>query len=306
MHLAFEHVSKLYGPVIGLNDFCCRIGPGITGLFGSNGAGKSTMMKLASGQLRPSQGRVMIGEHSAWSTAAKRNLGYSPDTDSFYESMTGRAFVTTMTRLYGYSARESRERAEKAIADVGMTDRADRKIAGCSHGMRQRIKLAQAMVHDPAVLLLDEPMTGIDPGGRREFKQLLERLAGEGKAVLVSTHILDEIEDLADQILMVARGRLVASGTINDIRNLIADEPFSVEIVAEPARQLAAALMAFGVVLSVAIRGDTLTVRTTNQMEFFGQLGKIGAEGNIAIRKLEVLDAGAEAVFGYLAGGRGA
>src|SRR5688500_3420040 len=172
MFLTFNRVTKFYGPVIGLNDISCRIGPGITGLFGANGAGKSTLMKLASGQLRPSLGEVLVGDNSAWSTRAKRDFGYSPDIDRFYEEMTGREFVETMARLYGYPGREARRRTQRVLEDVGMADRSERRIAGCSHGMRQRIKLAQALVHDPEILLLDEPLNGIDPGGRREIHEL--------------------------------------------------------------------------------------------------------------------------------------
>ncbi|MEX0642268.1 MAG: ABC transporter ATP-binding protein, partial [Pirellulales bacterium] len=146
--LTFDGVTKFYGPVIGVNNITCRIGPGITGLVGANGAGKSTLIKLASGQLRPTQGAVRIGGRDAWSTAAKRHLGYSPDLNNFYEEMTGREFVYTMARLNGFSRSESRERTEQVLEEVGMADRGQRRLAGCSHGMRQRIKLAQALVHD--------------------------------------------------------------------------------------------------------------------------------------------------------------
>ena len=149
MFLTFDHVTKFYGPVIGVNNISCRIGPGITGLFGANGAGKSTLMKLASGQLRPSQGDVRIGDHRAWSTAAKRHFGYSPDVNSFYEEMTCREFVYVMARLYGLSRAVARQRTAEVIEEVGMSDRAGRRLAGCSHGMRQRIKLAQALINDP-------------------------------------------------------------------------------------------------------------------------------------------------------------
>ena len=223
------------GPVIGVNDISCRIGPGITGLLGANGAGKTTLIKLASGQLRPSQGTVRIGGHDAWSTAAKHHLGYSPDVNSFYEEMTGREFVYTMARLHGFSRAEARERTGYVLEEVGMADRAGRRLAGCSHGMRQRIKLAQALVHDPWLLLLDEPLTGIDPGGRREINELLFRLAAQGKTILVSSHILVEIEQLANSILMMSRGRIIASGTLAEVRSLMQYRPLVVEIVAEPA-----------------------------------------------------------------------
>ncbi len=146
MLLAFDRVTKFYGAVIGVNNISCNIGPGITGLLGANGAGKSTLMKLASGQLRPTQGTVRIGGHDAWGTAAKHHLGYSPDLNSFYEEMTGREFVYTMARLHGFSRVEARRRTEFVLEEVGMADRARRRLAGCSHGMRQRIKLAQSLV----------------------------------------------------------------------------------------------------------------------------------------------------------------
>ena len=165
MFLTFDHVTKFYGPVIGVNNVSCRIGPGITGLFGANGAGKSTLMKLASGQLRPSRGRVRIGDHRAWSTEAKRHFRLRARTlNSFYEEMTCRDFVYVMARLYGLSTANARRRTAEVFEEVGMADRAGRRLAGCSHGMRQRIKLAQALINDPPILLLDEPLSGIDPG----------------------------------------------------------------------------------------------------------------------------------------------
>jgi len=300
MLLSFDHVTKLYGPVVGVNDMSCRIGPGITGLLGANGAGKSTMMKLASGQLRVTSGSVTLGEHDAWSSAAKRCFGFSPDINSFYEEMTGREFVYAMTRLYGYTAREARERSEQALVDVGMIDRADRHIAGCSHGMRQRIKLAQALVNDPPILLLDEPMNGIDPGGRRDIGELLIAQASKGKTILVSSHILVEVEHLADSILMIARGRIVASGTLSDVRNLIDDQPFTVQLVVEPSRRMASLLLAFDEVNSVEVRGDTLTVRTRKPAQFFARVGELVMRDAIVVHKMVSLDTGADAVFGYL------
>ncbi len=304
MLLSFEHVTKFYGAVIGVNDISCRIGPGITGLLGANGAGKSTLMKLASGQLRPTQGHVRIGEHDAWSTAAKHHLGYSPDLNSFYEEMTGREFVYTMARLHGFSRVEARQRTADVIEEVGMTDRAGRRMAGCSHGMRQRIKLAQALVHDPWLLLLDEPLSGIDPGGRREINELLFRLAAQGKTILVSSHILVEIEQLSNSILMMSRGRIIASGTLAEVRNLMQMRPMVVEIVAEPARRLAALLAENPIVQSVEVRDHALTVRTRNPQQFFGEIGELVCQHGIEVRRLQPLDAGAEAVFDYLQKGR--
>ncbi len=300
MELTFEQVTKFYGPVIGVNDVSFRIGPGITALFGTNGAGKSTLMKLASGQLRPTLGQVRIGEHSAWSARAKRDIGYCPDINSFYEEMSGREFVYVMTRLYGYSRRDARERAEAALAEVNMTERAHRRIAGYSHGMRQRIKLAQAMVNDPPIYLLDEPLTGIDPGGRREIHDLLRRLAEGGKTVLVSTHLLSEVEDLASSILMMARGRVLASGTLAEIRGLLADEPLTVGLSATQSRRLASLLINMDSVTSVDVRDELLTVRVHQPARFFPDLNALVVDEGIELTRLETLDASADAVFAYL------
>lgn len=300
MFLTFDRVTKFYGPVIGVNNISCRIGPGITGLFGVNGAGKSTLMKLASGQLRPSLGNVRLGPCQAWSTAAKRHLGYCPDINSFYEEMTGREFIFAMTRLYGYTRSEARRRTEQALARVGMSDRAHRRIAGCSHGMRQRIKLAQAMVNDPEILLLDEPLSGIDPGGRREIGELLGHLAADGRTILVSTHVLVEVEDLADSILVISRGRILASGTLGEIRALLADQPFTVEIVTADNRRAAALLVEMHEVHSVEVHDDRLTVRTRNPTQFFSHLSDLALEHDVEILQFTTIDAGADAVFSYL------
>jgi ABC-2 type transport system ATP-binding protein len=300
MLLTFNNVTKLYGPVIGVNDVSCRIGPGITGLLGANGAGKSTMLKLASGQLRPSLGEVLVGEHSAWSAAAKRRLGYSPDINSFYEEMTGREFVFALARLHGYSRRQARARTEEALAQVGMTDRAHRRIAGCSHGMRQRIKLAQALVAEPEVLLLDEPLSGIDPGGRREINLLLEGLAARGKTILVSSHILVEVEHLADSILIISAGRIMASGKLSEVRSLIDDQPFTVEIGSPEPRRVAALLVPLAIVRSLELRDDAIQVRTRNPAQFFATLGDLVLREGVDVRSVQTLDAGADAVFNYL------
>lgn len=304
LSLSYEHVTKFYGAVIGINNVSCEVGPGITGLLGSNGAGKSTMIKLASGQLKPTQGRVKIGGHDAWSTAAKNHLGYSPDINSFYEEMTGREFVYAMARLHGYSRREARERTEHVLDEVGMVDRGDRRLAGCSHGMRQRIKLAQALVHDPWLLLLDEPLTGIDPGGRREINELLFRLAGQGKTILVSSHILVEIEQLCHSILMMSRGRLIAAGTLAEVRQMMQHRPLVVEIAAEPVRKLASRLAEHPDVLAVEMREGAVVVKTRNPLDFFGRVAELVCGEGIEVRRMQTLDAGADAVFDYLQQGK--
>lgn len=298
--LAFDRVTKFYGHVIGVNDVSCHVGPGITGLLGANGAGKSTLIKLASGQLRASLGRVLVGGHDAWSTAAKRLLGYCPDLNVFYEEMTGREFVWSMASLYGYSRRELKRRTDEALEVVGMSDLSSRRLAGCSHGMRQRIKIAQALIHDPPILLLDEPLSGIDPGGRRSVNELLFHLAERGKAILVSSHILVEIEHLADRVLMIARGRLIASGTLADVRSQLEDHPLLVEIACDQPRRLAALLIESGIVLSAELLEGRVQVRTAGARRFFARFNELVREQALDIARLETLDAGADAIFTYL------
>ena len=302
--LRFSQVTKFYGAVIGLNDLTCCISPGITGLLGANGAGKSTLLKLASGQLRPTLGSVLIGSLNAATTAAKRLVGYCPDHNHLYEEMTGEEFVRTMCALHGFSRAEVNRRTAKVLEDVGMTDRARRRIAGCSHGMRQRFKLAQALVHDPQILLLDEPLTGIDPGGRTEINDLLFRLAERGKSILVSSHILSDIEQLADRLLVLGRGRLIASGTLSEIRKLLDDRPLLIEIEAEDPRRLAAELIALPQVQGCELHGHQLHVRTTQAAEFYAELQNLVVTKEHVVRQMQSLDEGAEAVFEYLQQGR--
>lgn len=305
VELVYENVTKFYGAVIGVNDISLRLRPGITGLLGANGAGKSTLIKLASGRLRPTQGRVLLGGYDARSTRAKRLLGYCPDVNDFYEEMTGREFVRVMTRLYGYSHAETNRRAEQALELCGMADRAERRIGGCSHGMRQRIKLAQSIAHDPRVLLLDEPLTGIDPGGRREINELLRKLAARGITILVSSHLLGEVEQLCDRLVVVGRGRLIADGSLAELRRLLADEPLTIRLESPQARRLAALVIELADTSHVEVHGDAVTLRTAGPARFYAELGELVARHGLDIERMETLDTGAEAVFGYLQRGAG-
>lgn len=295
--LQFTHVTKFYGSVIGLNDVSFSLSAGITGLLGANQAGKSTLIKLASGQLRPSQGSVEVAGRSAWSTGAKHDLGYSPDVDRFYEEMTGRAFVYSLARLHGFARREARERTERALERVGMTDRANRRLAGCSHGMRQRIKLAQALVHGPRLLLLDEPLVGIDPRGRREINELLLRLADEGTSILVSSHILVEVEQIASTIIMLARGRVVASGALAEIRGMLDERPTTVEVISTAARSLASELVQQTEVRGIEVRGERLLVHTHHAGALFERITELAARESLPISSLQTLDDGAAVLF---------
>jgi ABC-2 type transport system ATP-binding protein len=292
--------------VIGVNQVTLELRPGaITGLVGSNGAGKTTLMRLATGQLRPDLGAVRVCGHDAWSCDAKRHVGFCPDADSFYEEMSGRQFVEAMARLNGYPRAEARRRTEATLELVGMADRADRRLRGYSKGMRQRIKLAQALVHDPALLVLDEPLSGIDPIGRLEFITLFRNLATRDKCLLVSSHELEELEKLTDHVAIMAHGRIAAVGTITQIRDLLDNYPLSVRVGCDQPRELAGLLLRLGDVVGVEMADDArLVVRARNPRQFFAEFTRLVLEEDIQVTHLETLDDSTHAVLGYVLGGR--
>jgi ABC-2 type transport system ATP-binding protein len=303
--LLFEAVSKWYGPVLGVNQVTLELRGGITGLVGANGAGKTTLLRLATGQLWPDIGAVRVLGHDAWSEAGKRLVGYCPDVDAFYEEMSGRQFVRAMARLCGYGSAEARRRTDEALELVRMTGRCDRPIGGYSKGMRQRVKMAQALIHDPRLLVLDEPLSGIDPVGRQEFVALYRELEARGKCLLVSSHELDELEKLTDHVAVMARGRIAAVGTITQIRDLLDDQPLSVRLECEQPRRLAGALMALTEVVGVELPEEGgVVVHARNPRKFFQELTTLVLEEGHEVRQIETLDDSAEAILGYLLGGR--
>jgi ABC-2 type transport system ATP-binding protein len=304
--LFFDHVSKWYGPVIGVNQVTLELRPGITGLVGHNGSGKSSLMRLAAGQIKPDLGRVLVSGHDAWSARAKLHVGYCPELDTFYEEMSGRQFVETMGRLIGFTRQAARQRTDAVLELVGMSARADRPLAGYSKGMRQRIKLAQALLHEPDLLLLDEPLSGIDPIGRREAVTLFKELAQRGMCLLISSHELEELEKLTDQVAIMAAGRIAAVGTLTMIRDLLDDHPLSIRIRCRQSRQLAALLLACDNVVGLdRVAGDdSLVVRARNPRRFFRKLAELVIEEHLDIHHLETLDESTQDVLGYLLGGR--
>jgi ABC-2 type transport system ATP-binding protein len=291
--------------VIGVNQVTLELQPGIMGLVGANGAGKTTLMRLATGQLRPDLGRVTVRGWDAWSAKAKRHVGYSPDVNSFYEDMSGRQFLVTMARLCGFTYRKARLRTEDVLATVGMTEGAGRSLRGYSKGMRQRIKVAQALIHDPAVLILDEPLSGIDPVGRQEFLRLFRELADRGKCLLVSSHELEELEKLTNHVAVMAQGRIAAVGTLAQIRDLLDHHPLSILVASDQSRHLAGALLTMENVVGVELgERDTLVVRARNPRHFFRDFASLVLEEQYEIRELKTLDESAQAILGYLLGGR--
>jgi ABC-2 type transport system ATP-binding protein len=300
--VVFDGVSKWYGNVIGLNKLTLRIPTGVTGLLGPNGAGKSTLLQLATGQLRPSQGTVRVLGQPAWNNPGlMRHIGLCPEQDAFYEWMTGLDFVRTCARLTGISRRASHEAAEKAMATVGMTENMRRAIRGYSKGMRQRTKLAQALVHGPRVLFLDEPFTGTDPVGRHELIEVIRGLGAAGRSVLVSSHVLHEVQALTPNIILLHRGRLVAEGHVRQIRDLIDAHPHRIVLVCDNYRGLAAKVVGWEDVegLKVMDRESALLVETRRPDAFYGRLPALAADG-VDIREVYSEDDNLEAVFQYL------
>jgi ABC-2 type transport system ATP-binding protein len=298
----FDGVSKWYGNVIGLNKLTLRIPPGVTGLLGPNGAGKSTLLQLATGQLKPSQGTVRVLGQPAWNNPAlMRRVGLCPEQDAFWEWMSGFDFVRTCARLTGMGRRAAAEAAERALALVGMTENMHRALRGYSKGMRQRTKLAQALVHEPPVLFLDEPFTGTDPVGRHDMIEVIRGLGAAGCSVLVSSHVLYEVQALTPNIILLHRGRLVAEGQVRQIRDLIDGHPHRIVLVCDDYRGLAARVVAWDDVEGVKVMtGDSaLLVETRKPDAFYGRLPALAADG-VAIREVYSDDDSLEAVFKYL------
>jgi ABC-2 type transport system ATP-binding protein len=299
--IAFTRASRWYGAVIALNDVTTVVEPGVTGLLGPNGAGKSTFLKLAAGQLAPSQGEVTLLGRPAWgSPEIFHHVGLCPETDAFWEGMTGLQFVTALLRLTGYDDAECGRRAEAALAEVALTDAKDRKIGGYSKGMRQRVKLAQAIAHDPRVLLLDEPVSGMDPVNRRRVVDLVKRLGREGRTVLVSSHILHEVEAMTRRVLLIHNGRILAEGDVREIRDLMDEHPHTVALRARDPRALAQAVVGSPHVLSLSFGadGEWVTVQTARPDEFYGSLHEAALEAGVS--EMYSPDENLESVFRYL------
>jgi ABC-2 type transport system ATP-binding protein len=301
--VVFDSVSKWYGNVIGVNKLSLSVPRGITGLLGPNGAGKSTFLQLATGQLRPSQGSVRVLGEPAWRNAGlNRRIGLCPEQDAFYEWMTGRDFVTFCARMAGMPRAQAQASADIAIERVGMTANAVRAVRGYSKGMRQRTKLAQALVHDPEVLFLDEPLTGTDPVVRHELMQIIQRIAAEGKCVILSSHVLYEVESITSNIVLINHGRLVAEGGIRQIRDLIDRHPHRIVLKAADPRALAARLVRFDDVVGVELRREdgAILVETHFPDAFYGRLTTIALEDGTLIDAVYSDDDSLEAVFKYL------
>ena len=297
-----DQVSKWYGQVIGLNDISVDVRPGVTGLLGPNGAGKSTFLKLITGQLKPSKGTVRVLGEPIWGNPGLyARLGFCPEQDSFYERMTGLQWVTALVRLNGLSETAARAAARRALDTVDLLDAADKKIGAYSKGMRQRVKLAQAVVHDPELLVLDEPLAGMDPIARRKVIRLIQRWGHEGKSVLVSSHILHEIESMTSTILLINNGRILAEGNIHQIRDLIDEHPHTVKIRGSDPRRLARAFLEHDGLRSLTFEDGAVVVETGKPDAFYSHLTHVAASGELGeVHEVSSPDDNLQAVFEYL------
>jgi len=294
-----ERCSKWYGQVLGISDVSWQLRGGIVGLLGPNGAGKSTLIKLIAGLLRPSRGSLTVfGDSPFRVPAVRRRIGYAPEHEQTWDELTARELVTVMARLSGVE--RAGAAAERAIAEVGMTDALDRRVRGFSKGMRQRTKLATAIVHDPELLLLDEPLTGVDPLARVDIVAKIRALAAAGKTVIVSSHVLYEIEALTSEIVVIHRGQVLAEGNVYEIRKLIDRHPHRIRVDCERARELASALATEAHVAKLELGPRELIIETRDPDRCYDQLAELALARDLVIESLASPDNNLGAVFEYL------
>jgi ABC-2 type transport system ATP-binding protein len=297
--LAVDHVSRWYGNVVAVNDVSFALGSGVTGLLGPNGAGKTTLLHLLAGLLAPSAGVVRIAGRPAFGDPSIYSMvGLVPEREAVPGYVTGREFVRLNAELQGID--QAATATDQAIDTVEMVDAADRQIRTYSKGMRQRIKLAAALVHEPRILLLDEPFNGMDPRQRLHMMELLRRMAAEGRAILFSSHILEEVERLAEAVLVVYAGRLAASGDFRSIRRLMTDRPHRFTIRSSDDRALGAALLADPAVFGVDLLDGRLAVQASDLGTFARILAPIARAAGIRLLELTPTDDTLESVFSYL------
>jgi ABC-2 type transport system ATP-binding protein len=297
--LEVDHVSRWYGNVVAVNDISFGLGPGVTGLLGPNGAGKSTLLHLMAGLLAPSSGHVRVLGASAWRRPEMyRNVGLVPEREAVHSYLTGMEFARLNGRLQGLADPDAA--AARAIDTVQLTEAANRPIGTYSKGMRQRAKLAGALVHDPTVLLLDEPFNGLDPRQRLHMMTLLRTMAAEGRTILFSSHILEEVERLADSVLVVYAGRLAAAGDFRSIRRLMTDRPHTFTVRSGDDRRLAAALMGDPSVFGAELADGRVAIRTADYGAFTRALPRIAREAAVTLFEVAPTDDSLESVFSYL------
>ena len=303
-HILFRNVSKFYGEVLGVNKVNLEVASGLTGLVGPNGSGKSTLMHLMTGLLRPSRGEVsVLGISPDHPEELFRKVGYCTQYDNFPNGSTGLSFLQFALALHGYQKSEADERAWAALARVGLTDAANRRIAGYSKGMRQRIKLAHAHCHDPQILVLDEPLNGLDPMGRAEMIDLFTELAKEGRHVIVSSHILHEVDVISDGVIMIHGGAIVAEGEIREVRGEITSHPIQVLIRCDRPRTVASRLFELEhIVEACIVENEGLLVSTRDAPDLFNKFNRIVIDTGVIVETVATADESVHAVYDYLIG----
>lgn len=305
--IVFENVSKFYGEVLGVNRIDLTIAPGITSLVGPNGSGKTTLMNLMAGLLRPSEGSVSIcGLTPDEPERLFRKVGYCTQFDTYPRGIRGWEFVELYLRLHGYGAAEVETKTRRAIERVGMMDAADRRIAGYSKGMKQRIKLAQSIAHDPEILVLDEPLNGLDPLARAETIELFRSFAQAGRFLIVSSHVLHEVDELSDRVILIHGGYIVAEGEIEGVREEMAEErPMQVLVRCDNPSLLAARVFGEDHVVEARLDPDRkgVLVRTQSAERFYLLLNRLAIEGVIEIEAVLPADDDVQSVYQYLIGG---
>ena len=297
--IVLERVSRWYGNVVAVNDISFRLGSGITGLLGPNGAGKTTLLHLLAGLLRPSAGRVLIGGRPAWhDPQVYADIGLVPEREAVQPFLSGRGFVELAARLQGLA--DPAGAADRAIATVDLESVADRAVGTYSKGMRQRVKVAAALVHEPPILLLDEPFNGMDPRQRLHMMDLLRSMAAAGRTILFSSHILEEVERLADGILVIHAGRLAAAGDYREIRRLMTDRPHTFRVRSSDDRRLASAFLAEPAVFGAELRDDRLAVSVSEFSGFTRIVARVARDSGVRLFEVAPTDDSLESVFEYL------
>jgi ABC-2 type transport system ATP-binding protein len=298
-----DGVSRWFGSVVAVSDVSFEVRPGITGLLGPNGAGKTTLLRLMTGLAEVSSGSVTVfGQPVRDNPPLYRRLGAMSEHETVYGFLKGREFVTLMGRLRGVADLDAA--VDRAIALVDLADAQHRPMGTYSRGMRQRMRLAATLVHDPEILILDEPLNGADPRQRVHFQQLLERLAGQGRTIVLSSHILEEVEELADTVLLIVNGKLAASGEFRAIRAALNQRPYHVRVLCDAPRRLAAEAVGLASVDAVTVDPDgAVVVLSRNVRDLQVELPRLAQAASIRLRRVEPLDDSLESVFGYLVEG---
>jgi len=303
--IILDDVSKFYGEILGVNRVNLSIGPGITSLVGPNGAGKSTLMNLMTGLLRPTRGNISIlGIPTDRPEELFRKVGYCTQFDSFPRGVTGREFIKSFLLVHGYDSDKANELTITALERVNLLDAADRKVAAYSKGMRQRIRLAQAIAHQPEVLILDEPLNGLDPMVRAETIALFRTLAADGLFVIISSHILHEVDMMSDRVVVINNGYILAEGNIHGVRDEMEEHPMQILIRCDKPAKLASRVFDQDNVVEARLHEDRLGlfVRTRDADRFYLLLNRAVAEGEINVESVAPVDDDLSAVYGYLIG----